>query len=725
MKNTKSKEYIRLLTPWIKDSQQYLYTFPDRPELMCYGTGYNSWGVQTNQKALSAFAVAALDPDSDFSPYGLTREEVLEQAMAMLRFSLQSHIEGDYCCADGEKWGHTWISALGIERMMHGVELLIPHLTIEDQALLRKVLVSEADWLLEHYTIEAGLIAKDGKNKPESNIWNGAILSRVATMYPDTPNAEAYKEKATHFFINGISLESDETNFTVYDGIKVRDSFRGANFFNSFALDHHGYMNLGYMIICLSNIAMLHFFYKNRNEKPPAALYHNAKELWALARSMTYEDGRLNRIGGDTRIRYCYCQDYALPAWLLAEDVFDEDCSMLEDGWLNILRTETDYNGDGSFLSARCAGLKNVSPLYYTRLESDRGNAISMMALWHRQFNLSGSKSAIEKKSWFSKYHGAYMLKGEKRMASFVWRSAEPSQGQCAPVCESSLLEWRGNLTGQIHGLGSAQREIVLEHSGQSFEGGFITYGKNLCESSIFVAEGQKIDNQAIKSLAFAALPDDRTVLCIQSADAKNRTIISQVQGLLLNVPNDLFNHSIREYATAKGIYRLHGGDRGVPETINAGKWLCVDNKVGVVEVNKELMIVRPGHRQISLKSMGHGTSHKAGALYCDEVCSVYENRQRWYSAGEHIYDSAFAIIVGDSDETQSFSKTVGALPNLPKDVLSVVATGEDGQEYALVFNLSGELQEVGEKGWRIVATGEVLEQPIFMEPDQACLFTI
>ncbi len=725
MQNTKSKNYINLLIPWIKDSQQYLYTFPDRPELMCYGTGYNSWGVQTNQKALSAFAVAALDPDSDFTPYGLTREEVLEQAKAMLRFSLQSHIEGDYYCSDGEKWGHTWISALGIERMMHGVDILIPHLTSEEQALLRKVLTSEADWLLESYIIGAGLLAESGKNKPESNIWNGAILSRVATMYPDTPNAAAYKEKATNFFINGISIESDETSETVYDGIRVKDAFRGANFFNSFALDHHGYMNHGYMIICLSNIAMLHFFYKNRNEKPPEALYHNAKELWNLARAMTYEDGRLNRIGGDTRIRYCYCQDYALPSWLLAEDMFDEDCSMLESGWLDILSTETGYNGDGSFLSARCAGLKKTSPLYYTRLESDRGNAISMMALWHRQFNLSGNKVATKKNAWYSEYHGAYMQKGENRMASFVWRSAEPSQGQCAPIDDSSLLEWRGNLTGQIQGLGSAQREIVLEHNGQCFEGGFVTYGKNLCESNGFVAEGQKVDNQAIKSLAFAALPDDRTVLCIQSAKANNRTIIRQVQGLLLNVPNDLFNHSIREYNTTEGNYRLHGGDRGASEIINAGKWLCVDNRVGVVEAHKDLMIVRPGHRQISLKSMGHGTDHKAGALYCDEVCSVYENRQRWYSAGEHIYDSAFAVIVGDSEETQSFAQGVGSLPNLPEGVLSVVTTGGDRKEYALVFNLSEKVQEVGEKGWGIVTTAEVLEGSITIYPDHAYLFTI
>jgi hypothetical protein len=122
---------------------------------------------------------------------------------------------------------------------------------------------------------------------------------------------------------------------------------------------------------------------------------------------------------------------------------------------------------------------------------------------------------------------------------------------------------------------------------------------------------------------------------------------------------------------------------------------------------------------------MGHGTNHKAGALYCDEVCSVYENYQRWYSSGEHIYDSAFAIIVGDSDETKSFAKSVVSLPNLPEGVLSVMASGSDGKTYALVFNLSGTTQTIGKQGWKLVTTGGVLEEAISIEPGQAQLFSI
>ena len=113
-------------------------------------------------------------------------QRALERAMAALRFSLASHVSGDFQCTDGTRWGHTWISALGIERMMHGVYHLMPYMTGEDKAALRRVLTSEAHWLAHDHErgslrrVHAGLWAADGKNVPESNLWNGAILWRMA-----------------------------------------------------------------------------------------------------------------------------------------------------------------------------------------------------------------------------------------------------------------------------------------------------------------------------------------------------------------------------------------------------------------------------------------------------------------------------------------------------------------------------------------------------------------
>jgi hypothetical protein len=129
---------------WAPFSEKYLWRSPDRPELACFGTGYNEWGVQTNQKYLGAMAFLATDPQWD-GVRCFSREQALDRALRALRFCLASHQTGDYHCTDGTRWGRTWISPLGIERMMHGVDRLEPHMTDADRARLREVLADEAD----------------------------------------------------------------------------------------------------------------------------------------------------------------------------------------------------------------------------------------------------------------------------------------------------------------------------------------------------------------------------------------------------------------------------------------------------------------------------------------------------------------------------------------------------------------------------------------------------
>ena len=57
------KKASQMLAEWVQFALPDLYTCPDRPGLVCYGAGYNGWGMQTHQKALAAFTVAATNPD--------------------------------------------------------------------------------------------------------------------------------------------------------------------------------------------------------------------------------------------------------------------------------------------------------------------------------------------------------------------------------------------------------------------------------------------------------------------------------------------------------------------------------------------------------------------------------------------------------------------------------------------------------------------------------------
>ncbi len=701
-------KYLQLLQPWVNSAKKYLYRFPDHRELVFYGSGTNTWGVQTNQKALAAFAVLAEDPDLNEKEIGMTREELLEYALAMLRFSLRSHMEGDVCCTDGTSWGHTWISVLGIERMMHGVRAIWRHLTEEDKILLKKVLTSEADWLLDHYPVEAGPVKQ---NKPESNLWNGAFLHRTAAMYPDLPRAAEYREKGSCFLVNSISVPSDAESDEILDGKPVSGRYAGNNFFSSYALNHHHYMNVGYMVICLSNVAMLHFFYREKGIRPPEALYHHVPELWQLVRTCIFPDGRLLRIGGDTRVRYCYCQDYLIPVLLLLEDRYkDPDCWDFEQAWLNIVKQEQEYNRDGSFLSRRVEKLACVSPLYYSRLESDKAATLAMGLYWHRMkeehrlhdtMEDTGKQRTVKVASemhplsfWTDDYHGASLHRSDRRIASWVWEASEKPQGLCLPPDKSDMAEWHQNLAGEVRGMGCFHRNIITSHEEHPFDGGFLTYGKLRTRSERFVAEGEGDREIAVEKIIYAALPDDATVLVMQQARALNRDYFRSVKGLLLQIPNDLFNGNKRTYYMERGKLTVEGyGSK--EEQKDLFDWVNIDNCLSVLKCygDASLSLYRPGTRQIQITDRFPDT----GNLYADEICCTCRRDLHPVGKGNLLFDVGSLLRTGENhveaEESVGIQKqlVVSIVSNPGRestDIKGILCQGVDKRIYLLLADM-------------------------------------
>lgn len=793
---TGTEAYLRLLENWIKGADPYLYDCPDRPELACYGTGDNTWGVQTNQKALAAYAMVATDDRFDEARVGRSRESVLDTALRLLRFSLHTHIEGTYTCTDGTSWGHTWISVLGVERMMHAVEALEPHLSEDDRSLLRRVLVSESDWLLDHYPIVAGLYNKDGNNRPESNLWNGALLHRTAMMYPDEPRADAYREKGSEFLINSISIPADAEDRAVVDGKAVAERHIGANFFPSYALNHHGYLNVGYMVICLSNMAMLHFAYRRRGLTAPQSLYHHGRELWDLVKACTFPDGRLLRIGGDSRVRYTYCQDYVIPVWHMMLDMDgDESVLGLERGWLAQIESEMDASRDGTFLSYRCRALQEHSPLYFSRLEADRAAALSMGLAWRELAVAGAAEAKLQQRadasegaastvaelaaaasvsaspsgrfagaiateaggtgnvgetmrpeerpkspggsggtddsadaneemlrfgtngdvSWRDAYHGAYLQRSGRRIASWVWDASEKPQGLCLPAEGSDMAEWRENMAGRLEGYGRLTMQTLEAHDGRRFEGGFLTWGSTLVHSRTLMAEGQKDAQLARNLFVCAALPDDEQMIVLHRAVAlRQRTAFKSIEGLNLLIPNDVFNDNHRLYYDRSGKWPVHG--YGSPkEAIRTGsRWINVDNKLGVVALygSDEIVIRRPGERQIGMNDSPK-TFGLERTLYADQICGPYLADGGNYAAGDVILDTGYVMQAGADRERTS--RSAGCELPLAAEVgkngvvRAVQVIGADGQSYVLIANFGEErvvvtLPEAGE--WSDIAAG-------------------
>lgn len=692
---------------------KWSHTVRNEPTLAYFGTGdHGHWAVQANDTAFAALAVLATAPELDEKRIGISREAVRERALQMLRYILATHRSGRIQCISGESWGHSWISGLGLERMAHGINALRPWLDCDDIAALRGVLISESDFLIEGYPTVAAIDGSSGKNKPESNIWNGSILYRTAALYPDAPNAGNYRHKALELMLNGISIPSDADSDTVYSGRALREWHIGPNFTENYGLHHHSYLNVGYMVICLSNIAIFHYSCEEAGITPPPEIYHHAAELWRLVKSLTFSDGRLWRIGGDTRVRYGYCQDYAVPMWMLARDLLgDPDAEHFLSGWIKLVATEQSGNPDGAFMGGRLTSLAAVSPLYFCRLEGDRAASLSMAAYWMRRAAGTGrnTSSAVipAMDSWHDEFHGAAMVRG-KRLASWVWKSAQRPCGTVAPADRSDLVEWQWNLAGRISGTGCGVSAKIDSWRIDRFAGGFVNCGSYRWFALDNPAEGSKPEETARTQIVFAALPDDATVVVLQQVRTLKPVYLNEVAGLFLNVPNDIYNGSLRTYQIAGSECRIAGAGGKQPpemETIHCGERLGIEGRMEIRAIyGGELKLQRPGKRLVNLaKNAPLHYSGEGANLYCDLVCLPYDNQQKFYEEDSLLYDIGAAVVIDGESQAALLSA-----PDAAEKVIEV--TGADGQKYLLAANF-GPLQV------KLALPGEALKAEVLSGP--------
>ncbi len=691
-------DYVRVLEKWNATARKWTHPVPGDENMAFFGTGgHENWAVQAHATALAATAVLATAPELDETKAGDSREALRARALKMLRYLLRTHKSGDARCTTGQAWGYSWISALALERMAHAYAALGPWLTADDRQRMRTVLIAESDFVMKEYPVVGAIDGNSGKNKPESNIWNGALLYRTALLYPDAPQAAQYRQKASALLLNGISIPSDAKGEKIYSGRALKDWHVGPNFTENFGLNHHGYLNLGYMEICLSNLAMLYFFCLDNGLPVPEELNHHLEELWQLTKSLTFDDGRLWRIGGDTRVRYCYCQDYAVPAWLMIADHFgDPDAARFEDGWLKLVAREQATNPDGAFLSGRLAKLRDVSPFYYCRLEGDRAVSMSMGAYYRRMIGRASppTPSRVEPlTAWRDDFHGAAMVRGKRRLTSWVWKSAQRPCGTIVPADRSDMVEWQWNLAGLVKGTGcdfkaAPENDPVL----QTFDGGFATCGRYRWIASANPGEGATAEEVAVAQTAMIALPDDATIVVLQRATAAKPVYINQVLGLNFNMPNDVFNGGERTYHFAGKDHRIIGAGGTEPprrEVLACGKSIQIDGRVsvGVIYGPNEISLFRPGTRNATMVHSVPAAFSGAGAsLYCDVIALPVLDVQRFYQTGEQVYDIGVVLAV-------DFAPSAIAHSEPDNDLKIVEVSGADRFGYLVAANFGKQPQ--------------------------------
>lgn len=677
-----TRQCLKSLSRWLKAAQEDWVELPDHSGLGFYGTGYDAWAVQTNQKFIAASATMAMMDDRNV-------EENLSQCLAALRYCLITHKTGELALTDGSRWGHTWISVLGLERMMYVFRLLDGKLTDDDKVAVKRVLTSEAAWLTSnierghHKGVGASKWDHEGKNVPESNMWNGAFIWRIAQMYPDHENIADWKKQAELLLFNAVTTEADQDH----------ELYVGPQFFENFALDHHGYMNVGYMVITLSNAAMLHFDIKANGWERPANLDHNLKALWDVVKKMIFADGRLARIGGDTRVRYAYCQEYLLHVMMMAADLFgDTHALYLCASQLQTLVKEQQQNTDGSYYGKRLAYLKKTSPYYYTRIESDRACAVASSMVYNKLVQWpSQGKLDFESEVaglWIEPEHGDVLHRCPTRFASVAWRACGLNQALCQPPDDGHLAEWSSNLCSEIKFMGDhtsiqdrqqIHRELEHYHI-DGFEGGFATLGRTREGVKIDVLEGWQSTQLATLQQAFIALPDGQTLIGMHHCrTGETRAYPVLIKGMHLNLANDLYNANQRTLNTPEDQFTL-ATETHEDHVIDLNcNWINIDHRMGVVGIygSKQLCIDR------SVKRRGGPYQ----SLHVDEICYGHqEGAQGGVAPYSMILDIGF--VIGSNISTQDTQNLAKKTTHKTDGDLRVIQIqGADGRMYVACAN--------------------------------------
>jgi hypothetical protein len=85
---------LRLLEPWVAQARRHFHQLAGT-DSVCYGLGHRGhWAVQAHDTAFSALAVLAADPQTDSLKADMSRDEMLDTARAMFRFTFRSHHAG-------------------------------------------------------------------------------------------------------------------------------------------------------------------------------------------------------------------------------------------------------------------------------------------------------------------------------------------------------------------------------------------------------------------------------------------------------------------------------------------------------------------------------------------------------------------------------------------------------------------------------------------------------
>jgi len=350
--------------------------------------------------------------------------------------------------------------------------------------------------------------------------------------------------------------------------------------------------------------------------------------------------------------------------------------------------------------------MRRHDPHYYTRLEADRACALAMLLNYLPMVQTPAPASVSFEDSvsgvWREEAHGAIMHRSANRLASFSWRAQTKSQGLCVPPGDSSMAEWSLNLSPVVRFMGDdgtepgRHRRLLGNHLEPLGGDGFVTCGAVVEGVNTSFGEGSSCTDQARTHIAFAALPDAHTCLCLQHVVAATDRVgyLIELKDLHLAIPNDLFNGYRRTVWSSAGSRELRSPPESDETLPLPGAWLNVDDRLGVVALygGDRLLVSRSATRR--------GGRYRS--LFVEEICMHVGQELKRCRPGAVLADIGFAVVSGVTAEHTAGIRG-GVIAPMPDGLRGVWVEGADGRRYALVANFGETEQEANVFGEAIM----------------------
>jgi hypothetical protein len=215
------------------------------------------------------------------------RQDYLRKAQRAVRYAVTTHRIGSQKCTDGKPWGGSWQSAMWTATLGFGAWLIWDDLDPELRQGVERVVASEADRFLGSKPLTGRL----SDTKAEETGWNMVCLALAPSMFPAHARAAAWKDKATEYMINTLSVPQDAQDQRVVDGRPISEWFAGANLHPDFTLENHGIFHPSY-VGCSSYFMTQAAMYCTYGGRPiPQAAKHHLMDTWKMLQAIILPGG--------------------------------------------------------------------------------------------------------------------------------------------------------------------------------------------------------------------------------------------------------------------------------------------------------------------------------------------------------------------------------------------------------------------------------------------------